>query len=432
MIRWPSALVLMLAIAAPTAAQPPDPPAQDGQERATRSFPQINDVETTLDDVEAENVGAADPTGLVYWGPVEVFTRHVWAPARDRLARSLGLRLGASFLWLYQNATNAIGSDESGQYNASVFGRWHILGGLFRPGTGHDGYLNFVVDFRDRKLGVTPLRLAPSVGSLWSTADLFGRWDYEALAYWQQSLFHRKVLVNAGRFLSSSFFDSNRASNSDQYFLNQAFAFNPATTQPRLTIGANVKIQPFELAYLTLGFGDVNGRARRNPFDSFARGEYWYGAELGLTPDFGRFGTGTYRFHGWFSQNGKEIRRRESWGLSLSFDHQLPLGERFFAVPFFRYAYQGKPGTPTQQIVSFGLGAGGLVESRDDVMGIGFSWGEPHGSRGRAQKVLELFYRLQLTETIRVTPDVQVIFDPSEFRRKDTIGIFGIRVRVAI
>ncbi len=432
MTRWPATLFLVLALAAPAAAQPQDPEPTDGQDRARRSFPQINDVSTTLDDVEAEHEAAVGADGLIRWGPVELFTHYAWHPARNWLAEQIGLRLGASYVWLYQNATNAMGSDEAGQYFLQGFGRWHILGNLVAPDTRNDGYLNFVVDHRDRKLGVAPSLLGPSVGSLWSTADLYGRWDYEALAYWQQNLFDELVVLNVGRFISSSFFDSNRASNWDQYFLNQAFAFNPATTQPRLTLGANVRFRPDERGYLTLGFSDVNGRPRRNPFDSFSRGEYWYGAELGVTPDFGRFGTGTYRFHGWYSEKGQESRRRESWGISLSFDHELPLGERLFAVPFFRYAYQGKPGTPTRQIVSLGVGAGGLVEKRDDVLGIAFSWGEPHGSEGRSQKVFEVFYRLQLTGTIRVTPGYQLILDPSNFRRKDAVGILGLRVRVAI
>ena len=434
MIRWNlSLLVLALSTAAGAQAQqasvdpPPDEPSQ-----SERSFPQINDVPSALDDIEADHEGAVGATGLTPWGPVELFARHVWNPLRDQLNERLGLRLGVSYVWLYQNATQAQGSDEAGQYNLQAFGRWHILGKFLAKGTKNNGYLNFVVDHRDRKLGVSPALLGPSVGSLWGTSDLFARWDYEALAYWEQNLFDDKVVVNVGRMITSSFFDSNRASNPNQYFLNQAFAFNPATTMPRLAMGANVKIEPSEHGYLTLGFSDVNGRPRRNPFGSFDRGEYWYGAELGLKPDFGRFGSGTYRFHGWYNQKGQEINRRESWGISLSFDHQLDLGERFYLVPFLRYAYQGKPGTPTEQIFSVGVGAGGLFEKWDDVLGVAFSRGEPHGSKSRAQEALEVFYRFQLTDTIRISPSYQVIFDPSNFRRKDTIGIFGIRVRVAI
>ena len=48
------------------------------------------------------------------------------------------------------------------------------------------------------------------------------------------------------------------------------------------------------------------------------------------------------------------------------------------------------------------------------------------------EKVVEVFYRLQLTPEIAVTPDLQVIFDPSQNPSKDRITVIGARVRLVI
>ena len=43
---------------------------------------------------------------------------------------------------------------------------------------------------------------------------------------------------------------------------------------------------------------------------------------------------------------------------------------------------------------------------------------------------LELFYRFYLTPFVHVTPDVQLIIDPSDAPDEDAIWVFGLRLRV--
>lgn len=46
------------------------------------------------------------------------------------------------------------------------------------------------------------------------------------------------------------------------------------------------------------------------------------------------------------------------------------------------------------------------------------------------QYTAELFYRLYLTKSLAITPDVQLIIDPALNPDEDVIGVFGLRVRL--
>ena len=48
------------------------------------------------------------------------------------------------------------------------------------------------------------------------------------------------------------------------------------------------------------------------------------------------------------------------------------------------------------------------------------------------QTLVEVFYRLQLTETLAVTPDLQYVVDPALDPEQDSNWLVGIRARLAI
>ena len=43
------------------------------------------------------------------------------------------------------------------------------------------------------------------------------------------------------------------------------------------------------------------------------------------------------------------------------------------------------------------------------------------------ETILELFYRLQLTDTLELTPMIQVLFNPA-LSDKEIVGVFGARL----
>jgi carbohydrate-selective porin OprB len=61
---------------------------------------------------------------------------------------------------------------------------------------------------------------------------------------------------------------------------------------------------------------------------------------------------------------------------------------------------------------------------------IGFFYGHPIDSRDREEYAFELFYRLQLTHRLDVSPDIQVYRAGRATRTDSTVVVGGLRLRV--
>ncbi len=101
-------------------------------------------------------------------------------------------------------------------------------------------------------------------------------------------------------------------------------------------------------------------------------------------------------------------------------------GDRW--LPFLRGGYTEGGGAPLEATVSGGLG---VLFRKNDQLGVGFSWGRPQTSGARDQYTTEIFYRMQLLPSLAVTPDVQLVIDPSFDRSKSVVAVFGLRARLA-
>jgi porin len=68
------------------------------------------------------------------------------------------------------------------------------------------------------------------------------------------------------------------------------------------------------------------------------------------------------------------------------------------------------------------------------VFGLGINWGRPNsdgpGTAADDQFTIEGYYRFQLFERLAITPDLQLIKNPSSNPAEDLIWIAGLRARV--
>ncbi len=88
-------------------------------------------------------------------------------------------------------------------------------------------------------------------------------------------------------------------------------------------------------------------------------------------------------------------------------------------------------GTDVRHILSGGVAIKDPFGTTDDLLGVGAAWGEPQDRALRDQYVTEVFYRIQFTPNIQLTPGFQVIINPSENPDDDLIGVFEVRFRLA-
>ena len=69
---------------------------------------------------------------------------------------------------------------------------------------------------------------------------------------------------------------------------------------------------------------------------------------------------------------------------------------------------------------------------RSDLIGVAVNWGNPSDDALDDQYTGELFYRLQLSQNLAITPSVQLLIDPAINPDEDHVWIGGIRIRLTL
>ncbi|MBA7479297.1 Porin B [subsurface metagenome] len=244
-------------------------------------------------------------------------------------------------------------------------------------------------------------------------------------------------------------------------FMNTAFFINPVAGMaiPLGFLGAGVLVRPtdsFNVMTLVL---DSEGETNASGFDTaFDRGvSVLQVAELGIKP----CGLPGHQRVGWtwsdrvrmqLQQNPRAIigailtgnpgllsTQGSDWSLMYDFDQYV------YTVPdkpdrgiglFGRFGFSDGDVNPIEAFYSVGVGGKGMISGRDnDTFGLGYYYlalsdDLPRMIRSRAQdeQGVELYYNIEVTPWLHITPDIQII-DPAR-KAVDTTVVAGVRVKI--
>jgi porin len=154
--------------------------------------------------------------------------------------------------------------------------------------------------------------------------------------------------------------------------------------------------------------------------------EYYTWIETGF-----RLGAGTnpgekVHVNVWHQDPRVEAGVEESWG--MTFSASTVLANRW--TPFLRAGYSEGDAAKVRFIL---LGGVGLRVRGSDFLGVATSWSGPTDPTLRNQMTFEALYRLQLTENMTLTPDLQFTIHPSLTLDRDVLAVFGVlRLRIAL
>lgn len=296
--------------------------------------------------------------------------------------------------------------------------------------------------------------------------DADGKQDlYIDQLWYRQYLFDRKFALQVGYLDFQTIVDRNAYANSeDKQFMNTALDNNPIVpTATITTLGAAAYIQPVSWYTLILGAGNAQGPTHGAPdpwyepdFDTTFHDEAWFVGyiehdfTLKIPSSRGPL-PGNYRFGMFYDPRPRPVflypseypdREGDEWAFYTSCD-QLVFRENSkddqgLGV-FFRYAYRPQEINRFSEFWSGGLSYAGLVPDRDkDVLGVAFGrLNSSHNFRHRVNRdagdetVYELYYAIQITPWLVVSPDIQYVDNPGA---NDTIShatVGGVRVRVS-
>lgn len=282
-------------------------------------------------------------------------------------------------------------------------------------------------------------RTSDRLPSFWGVEDVIGEYKESPTGevsklFYSQELMGGRVLLNLGKIDISDFFDQNEgAGDETTQFLSPGFVHSVAIDFPDNGPGMVVQVKPSDLLGFSLGWAEGDwSELGRKPF---------FMGEFVLHPKLKDL-QGHYRFYGWYREKrGEEAKGwkghgEEGWGIGVSFDQELSPGFR----AFLRVGYQNEELYEYGWAWSVGGELKGVLWGRDeDAFGLAFGMahlseeyedskrreGEPYTHEDEAR--LEAYYRLQLTERLSLSPDLQVLWNAQGDSRFDPVVVFGLR-----
>ncbi len=105
---------------------------------------------------------------------------------------------------------------------------------------------------------------------------------------------------------------------------------------------------------------------------------------------------------------------------------------------FGRFGWSTGKANPFHQFYSIGVSGQGIIPTRDnDTCGLGyfylnFSDGLPKILGINASQGIEMYYNIEITPWLHVSPDLQIIFSPGGNTDEDTAIVAGIRMRMLL
>ena len=361
---------------------------------------------------------AVQPGGLFARGPFSEV-----AQAGKYWLSGLGLR--ESFyqsLTMVSMSDTVSGSSTLQYYAADFLGKWAVFE---VPHSGPAGWISAEVEVQ---LGLSPAsrtqspqgNLGTLVNPQANVSGPNGAWMPELA--WQQSLLEGKLVLLAGLVNQGNYLDANSyANNSQGQFLNGAFVNSSVLPLPANNLGLNLQWQPSSFWYVLFGTGANNQLPGQSPFQDLGLRDWSYLLELGLMPkDVLGLGPGVYRLQPFLAT----VSGQTQAGLGVNVQQQLGRNSPFawfgrFGAGGSQVALSGASAQAAGGLVMLApLKRGGLVPGlSNDLLGLGMVWSQSSTTTQTVyhdnEYALETFYTLQLTPTIKLQPDMQVVWNPA-------------------
>jgi len=405
-------------------APPADQPSihAEGPPSTIRS-PHADELKQELDAyaIELSRI-PADP--LIQPDPVAPILRPIDKVAGSTI-HSLHLKFGATYTFLNQYATTApeeVRHDQpSGRLDFT--GAWAVydhestagsISLLIRSGT---------------NIGMSQqFNLSDQLGSGLYLNCLQGGGPQEPITvnilYWRQDFLQKRLSFYVGKIHPNEYVTLSMFNNDERtQFLNGTNDGNDAVASDGTYAGgAAVEFQASQHIFVHAVAVDTESSQQGN-IETLADRKYAEVVEAGWTS--GSLGE-KYRLYrvGVWRDDTKD--RGSGHGGGFEFDHELFDGW----TPFGRLAFGTKTGTAIKDEYELGLAQVHPFGRRGDMFGASFAYSEPNAPARHHESVFESFYRLRLTKSVEVGPDLEVSIHPTYATKAYTTTLLGAKMRI--
>lgn len=239
---------------------------------------------------------------------------------------------------------------------------------------------------------------------------------------WSQTLADGRAGLVFGLVPADDYFHAYALANPLTAFSNLAFSTGGVIAIPDTGLAIAGGGMLGDHFYVKAGLHDANGDASDPSLDVIGDWELYKNLELGWTTGQEKLFLDNVHLGLWHVDERDDAGAPDGWGVTANASWYL---EEWKLLPFLRGGWASGDATLLDAQVSAGV-ARQLRER--DLLGVGVSWGSPSDG-SRDQWTGELFYRVQI-RNLALTPNVQLVANPSSHPDDDLLVVGGLRVRL--
>jgi porin len=383
----------------------------------TDELTQQLDVDSAvLSQIPADPLIKPDPLGPILQ-PVDNLS--------ERLARSARLKFGATYTFLNQYATVVPDGPRHNQFS----GRLDFTGAWSAYDHGSTaGSISLLVRSGTNIGYSQQFNLSDRIGSGLYLNCLQGGGPQEPITlnilYWRQDFLQKRLSFYVGKIHPNEYVTLSMFNNDERtQFLNGANDGNLAVASDGTYAGGGaVEFQATRHVYVHAVAVDTEGAQQRN-IETLVDRKYMEGFEVGWSS--GSLGEEYrhYRFGMWRDDTNNNGR---GFGGGFGFEHEFSNGW----TPFGRFATGTLKGSAIKQIEGIGLARVRPFGRRGDMFGMACNYSEPNRAGKHHESVCESFYRIRLTQRVRIGPDLEVSIHPTYAVKAYTTTLLGARMEI--
>jgi len=347
----------------------------------------------------------------------------------DRLMNQVRKKEHISFAATYTVVNQYATATPPGIRHNSGTGRFDLAGGwtVYDHG-GNAGHLSLLAR-SGVNLGVSQrFNLGDSLGSGLVLNCLPGGGPQEPITlnilYYRQDFYRKKFAFYIGKIHPNEFISLSLYNNDERtQFLN-------AENDGNLTIpsdgtyagGAALEYQATQHVYVHTVTVDTQGAQQRN-LKTLIDKKYMNAIELGWKSGAPSQQEHIYRVLVWRNDTASQ---GSGAGVGFGSDYELKSGW----VPFGRVGIGTDKGTSIKRAFSAGLVHIRPFGRSGDMFGASFTLSDPSHSARHHESLFESFYRMRVTQSLELGPDLEVSIHPTNSSREYTTALFGARMRI--
>jgi porin len=369
-----------------------------------------------LSRIPADPLLKTDPFGIIF-NPFENLT--------DWINKSARLKIGETYTFVSQYATATPAAVRHGQTSSrgDFTAAWKVY-----DHEGNSGTISLLVR-SGINIGISQqFNLSQSLGSGLTLNCLRGGGPQEPIMvnilYWRQDLLNKMLSLYIGKIHPNEYISLSMFNNDERaQFLNGGSDGNLTfASDGAYAGGAAVELQGTKHVYIHALAIDTEGSPQGN-INTLVDRKYMGSVE------FGWFGGSTGQQFSDFRMNfwrDDTATLGSGVGGGIGFEHEMRNGW----TPFGRLGFASNTGTSIKQVEELGLDQVKPFRRRGDMYGITFIHSEPSFGAKHHENVMETFYRLRLTKSVDLGPDLEVSNHPTYAGRAYTTALLGMRMRI--